>query len=132
VIDNGHLTTWLLDLAAARQLKLKPTGTPRAARRSASPTTSNFYLEKGKLPVDELIGDIKSGLFITDLIALASMASPRLQPRRVGFLIENGKLGWPVSGITVAGNLKTCFKHDAGQRPAVQGPPMRRRCESKG
>ena len=53
VIDDGRLTTWLLDLAAARQLELKPTG--HAARGTSgppSPTTSNFYLEKGKLSLD--------------------------------------------------------------------------------
>jgi len=71
VIDDGRLTTWLLDLAAARQLKLKPTGhATRGTSGPPSPTTSNFYLERGKLPVEELISDIKSGLFITDLIGL--------------------------------------------------------------
>ena len=111
VIDDGHLTTWLLDLAAARQLKLKPTG--HAARGTSgppSPTTSNFYLEKGKLSVEELIGDIKSGLFITDLIGFGINGVTGDYSRGAsGFWIENGKLGWPVSGITVAGNLKDMF-----------------------
>jgi len=111
VIDGGHLTTWLLDLAAARQLKLKPTG--HAARGTSgppSPTTSNFYLEKGKLSVEELIGDIKSGLFITDLIGFGVNGVTGDYSRGAsGFWIENGKLGWPVSGITVAGNLKDMF-----------------------
>lgn len=111
VIDNGHLTTWLLDLAAARQLNLKPTG--HAARGTSgppSPTTSNFYLEKGKLPVDELIADIKSGLFITDLIGFGVNGVTGDYSRGAsGFWIENGRLGWPVSGITVAGNLKDMF-----------------------
>jgi PmbA protein len=111
VIDDGRLTTWLLDLAAARQLKLKPTG--HAARGTSgppSPTTSNFYLEKGKLSVDELIGDIKSGLFITDLIGFGVNGVTGDYSRGAsGFWIENGKLGWPVSGITVAGNLKDMF-----------------------
>jgi PmbA protein len=111
VIDDGHLTTWLLDLAAARQLNLAPTG--HAARGTSgppSPTTSNFYLEKGKLPVEELIGDIKSGLFITDLIGFGVNGVTGDYSRGAsGFWIENGKLGWPVSGITVAGNLKDMF-----------------------
>src|SRR5882724_9693882 len=111
VIDDGRLTTWLLDLAAARQLKLKPTG--HAARGTSgppSPTTSNFYLEKGKLPVDELIGDIKSGLFITDLIGFGVNGVTGDYSRGAsGFWIENGKRAWPVSGITVAGNLKDMF-----------------------
>jgi PmbA protein len=111
VIDDGVLTTWLLDLAAARQLKLKPTG--HAARGTSgppSPTTSNFYLEKGKLSVDGLIADIKSGLYITDLIGFGVNGVTGDYSRGAsGFWIENGKLAWPVSGITVAGNLKDMF-----------------------
>jgi PmbA protein len=111
VIDDGRLTTWLLDLAAARQLELKPTG--HAARGTSgppSPTTSNFYLEKGKLSFDELLGDIKSGLYITDLIGFGVNGVTGDYSRGAsGFWIENGKLAWPVSGITVAGNLKDMF-----------------------
>ncbi|SEO32800.1 PmbA protein [Rhodospirillales bacterium URHD0017] len=111
VIDDGRLTTWLLDLAAARQLKLKPTG--HAARGTSgppSPTTSNFYLEKGKLSFDELLGDIKSGLYITDMIGFGVNGVTGDYSRGAsGFWIENGKLAWPVSGITVAGNLKDMF-----------------------
>ena len=111
VIDDGVLTTWLLDLAAARQLNLKPTG--HAARGTSgppSPTTSNFYLEKGKLSVDELIADIKSGLYITGLIGFGINGVTGDYSRGAsGFWIENGKIAWPVSGITVAGNLKDMF-----------------------
>ncbi|MGZ3338955.1 MAG: TldD/PmbA family protein [Reyranella sp.] len=132
VIDDGHLTTWLLDLAAARQLKLKPTG--HAARGTSgppSPTTSNFYLEKGKLPVAELIGDIKSGLFITDLIGFGVNGVTGDYSRGAsGFWIENGKLGWPVSGITVAGNLKDMFlnmtpANDLQFKGATNAPTVR-------
>ena len=132
VIDDGRLTTWLLDLAAARQLKLKPTG--HAARGTSgppSPTTSNFYLEKGKLSVEELIGDIKSGLFITDLIGFGVNGVTGDYSRGAsGFWIENGKLGWPVSGITVAGNLKDMFlnmtpANDLQFKGATNAPTVR-------
>jgi len=111
VIDDGRLTTWLLDLAAARQLKLKPTGhASRGTSGPPSPTTSNFYLEKGKLSLEALIGDIKSGLYITDLIGFGVNGVTGDYSRGAsGFWIENGKLAWPVSGITVAGNLKDMF-----------------------
>ncbi len=111
VIDDGVLTTWLLDLAAARQLNLDPTGhASRGVSGPPSPTTSNFYLEKGKIPVDELIGDIKSGLYITDMIGFGVNGVTGDYSRGAsGFWIEKGKLAWPVSGITVAGNLKDMF-----------------------
>lgn len=104
VIDDGVLTTWLLDLASARQLGLKPTG------HGPGGGTSNFYLEKGKLSPDELIADIKSGLYITDLIGFGVNGVTGDYSRGAsGFWIENGKKAWPVSGITVAGNLKEMF-----------------------
>jgi PmbA protein len=111
VIDDGVLTTWLLDLAAARQLNLKPTGhASRGVSGPPSPTTSNFYLEKGRLSVKELIGDIKSGLYITDMIGFGVNGVTGDYSRGAsGFWIENGELAWPVSGITVAGNLKDMF-----------------------
>ena len=104
VIDDGMLTTWLLDLASARQLKLKPTG------HGPGGGTSNFYLDKGKLSPDALIGDIKSGLYITDMIGFGVNAVTGDYSRGAsGFWIENGKKAYPVSGITVAGNLKDMF-----------------------
>ncbi len=106
VIDDGVLTTWLLDLASARQLNHTPTG------HGPGGGTSNFYLEKGKLSPDALIADIKSGLYITDLIGFGVNAVTGDYSRGAsGFWIENGKKAWPVSGITVAGNLRDMFLH---------------------
>jgi PmbA protein len=132
VVDDGVLTTWFLDLAAARQLGLKPTG--HAARGTGgppSPTTSNFYMEKGKLSLDELIGDIKSGLYITGLIGMGINGVTGDYSRGAeGFWIENGKLAWPVSGITVAGNLKDMFlnltpANDLRFKGATNAPTVR-------
>ncbi len=132
VIDDGKLTTWLLDLAAARQLDLKPTGhASRGTSGPPSPTTSNFYLEKGKLSVDELIADIKSGLYITSLIGFGVNGVTGDYSRGAsGFWIENGKLAWPVSGITVAGNLKDMFlkmtpANDLQFKSATNAPTVR-------
>jgi PmbA protein len=132
VIDDGVLTTWLLDLAAARQLGLKPTG--HAARGTSgppSPTTSNFYLEKGEPTVDELISDIESGLFVTDMIGFGVNGVTGDYSRGAsGFWIERGELAWPVSGITVAGNLKDMFlnmtpANDLQFKGATNAPTVR-------
>src|SRR5689334_2785295 len=58
VIDDGRLTTWLLDLAAARQLSPEPTG--NAARGTSvppSPRTLNFCVARGRRSFDALLGD---------------------------------------------------------------------------
>jgi PmbA protein len=132
VIDDGVLTTWLLDLAAARQLNLAPTGhASRGTSGPPGPTVSNFHLEKGKPSVDALIGDIKSGLFITDMIGSGVNGVTGDYSRGAsGFWIENGELAWPVSGITVAGNLKDMFlaltpANDLQFKSSVNAPTVR-------
>jgi len=125
IIDDGVLTTWLLDLASARQLKLAPTG------HGSQGSTSNFYLEKGKLSPDELIADVKSGLYITDLIGFGVNGVTGDYSRGAsGFWIENGKKAWPVSGLTVASNLKDMFlnmspANDLQFKSATNAPTVR-------
>jgi PmbA protein len=132
VVDDGVLTTWLLDLATARQLNLAPTGhASRGTSGPPAPTTSNFYLEKGKPSADELIADIKSGLYITDVIGFGVNGVTGDYSRGAsGFWIENGKRAWPVSGITVAGNLKDMFlnmtpANDLQFKSATNAPTVR-------
>jgi PmbA protein len=127
VIDDG-----VLDLAAARQLNLAPTGhASRGTSGPPGPTTSNFHLDKGKRPVAELIGDIKSGLFITDMIGSGVNGVTGDYSRGAsGFWIENGELAFPVSGITVAGNLKDMFlaltpANDLQFKSSVNAPTVR-------
>jgi PmbA protein len=132
VIEDGVLTTWLLDLAAARQLNLTPTGhASRGTSGPPAPSTSNLYLEKGKQTPTEMIAEIKHGLFITDLIGFGVNGVTGDYSRGAsGFWIENGKLAWPVSGITVAGNLKDMFlamtpANDLEFKGATNAPTVR-------
>lgn len=111
LVEDGVLTTWLLDTATARQLGLESTG--RAARGTGgppSPSTTNLYMEAGCLTVKELIADIRVGLYITELIGMGVNGVTGDYSRGAsGFWIENGEIAYPVSEITVAGNLKDMF-----------------------
>jgi len=111
LIEDGVLTTWLLDSATARQLGLETTG--HAARGTGgppSPSTTNLYMEAGCLSVKELIADIKQGLYVTELIGMGVNGVTGDYSRGAsGFWIENGKIAYPVSEITVAGNLREMF-----------------------
>jgi PmbA protein len=113
LIKDGVLTTWLLDLASAAQLNMRSTG--HAARGTSgppSPSVSNVYMAPGKMKPKALMADIKSGLYITEMIGFGVNGVTGDYSRGAsGFWIENGKLAWPVSGITVAGNLKDMFAH---------------------
>ena len=107
LIDDGVLTSWLLNSSSARQLGLKTTG--HASRGLAGPPgvgPSNLTLQPGARSRAELMADARSGLVIT------SMFGPSLNGNTgdwsvgcSGFWFEDGEMAYPVSEITVAGNL---------------------------
>jgi PmbA protein len=111
IIDKGELTTWLLDLRSARQLGLKTTG--HAARGTASPPSpaaTNVWIEPGALSPKELIADIESGFYVTEMMGMGVNGVTGDYSRgAAGFWIEKGEIAFPVSEMTVAGNLKDIF-----------------------
>jgi PmbA protein len=111
LIDKGVLTTWLLDLRSARQLKMTTTG--HAARGTASPPSpaaTNVWIEAGTQTPAELYADVKSGFYVTELMGMGVNGVTGDYSRgAAGMWIENGTLAFPVSEMTVAGNLKDMF-----------------------
>lgn len=107
LIDKGVLTGWVLDLRSARQLGLAPTG--QGSR--GGPTTSNVFLPAGAQSPEEQIRGIKQGLYVTELIGSSiNNVTGDYSRGASGFWIENGELTYPVSEITIAGNLKDMFR----------------------
>ncbi|HEX7775265.1 MAG TPA: TldD/PmbA family protein [Parvibaculum sp.] len=132
LVEDGVLTTWLLDTSSARQLGLTTTG--HAARGTGgppSPSTTNLYMAAGKLSPEDLIADIKEGLYITEMIGMGVNGVTGDYSRGAsGFWIENGKLAFPVSEITVAGNLREMFvnltpANDLAFHYATNAPTLR-------
>ena len=113
IIEDGMLETWLLDSASARQLNLEPTGhAARGVGGTPGVSTSNLYMEAGAVPVATLIGDIASGIYVTELIGQGVNGVTGDYSRgAAGFRIENGELTTPVAEFTIAGNLRDMFLH---------------------
>jgi PmbA protein len=132
VIDDGVLTTWLLDSSTARELGLATTGhAHRGVSSPPSPGPYNLHLEAGELSPQELIGDIKQGFYITDLIGSGVNGVTGDYSRGAsGFWIENGEITYPVSEVTIAGHLLEIFKSmtpasDLEFRYGVNAPTVR-------
>jgi PmbA protein len=132
VIDKGVLTTWLLDLRSARQLGLKTTG--HAARGTASPpspSATNVWIKAGSLGPKELIADIESGFYVTEMMGMGVNGVTGDYSRgAAGFWIEKGEIAFPVSEMTVAGNLKEMFArlvaaNDLEFKAGVDSPTLR-------
>lgn len=113
VIDDGVLTTWLLDLVSARRLGLRSTGhASRGGANLGSPSPTNLALQPGALAPDALLADIASGFYVTEMMGMGvSTITGDYSRGATGFWIENGQLTYPVSEVTVAGNLATMFRN---------------------
>ena len=112
LVDDGVLTTWILDCATARELGLKTTGhAQRGVSSTPSPGPSNLHLEAGALTPAELVGDIAQGFFVTDLIGMGvNTVTGDYSRGAAGFWIENGEIAYPVSEVTIAGHLFDMFR----------------------
>jgi len=111
IIEDGRLTTWLLDSASARQLGLTTTGHASRGTSLPAPGPTNFYMEPGKTSVKDLIGAIDDGFYITEMIGMGVNGVTGDYSRGAsGFWIEKGELAYPVAGLTIAGNLRDMFK----------------------
>jgi PmbA protein len=111
IVEDGVLTTWILDWRSARQLGLASTGhASRGTGGPPGPAPTNLWLEPGSLTPQALMADIAEGLYVTDLIGMGVNGVTGDYSRGVaGFMIRNGALAEAVSEITIAGNLKEMF-----------------------
>jgi PmbA protein len=112
LVERGVLGGWLLDSASARQLGLVPTG--QSGRGVGGPpgvSPSNVWLEPGPVSVEQLMEDVKLGLYVTELIGMGVNGLTGDYSRGAGgFLIRDGALAEPVAEATIAGNLLDMFR----------------------
>ncbi len=113
LVDDGVLTTWLLDSRSARQLGMATTGNAsRGTGGPPSPSPTNLYMKNGMMSPAELMADIVEGLYVTELMGMGVNGLTGDYSRGcAGFMIRNGAIAEPVAEITVAGNLIEMFMH---------------------
>jgi PmbA protein len=111
IIDKGRLTGWLMDSASARQLGLGPTGhAVRGVSGAPGSGPSNVHIEASDISPANLIADIKSGFYVTELIGMGVNGLTGDYSRGAsGFKIQDGEITGAVSEVTIAGNLKEMF-----------------------
>jgi PmbA protein len=129
LVDDGMLTGWLLDLRSARQLQLTPQGNgARGLSSPPSPSSSNLYLKPGTQTPAALLKRMGRGLYVTETIGMGvNMVTGDYSRGASGFWVEDGELAFPVSEITIAGNLGDMFLNltpadDLEFRGAINAP----------
>ncbi|HEX8622457.1 MAG TPA: metallopeptidase TldD-related protein, partial [Allosphingosinicella sp.] len=132
IVEAGRLTGWLLDSASARQLGRAPTGhAVRGGSGGPGVGATNVHMEPGALTRGQLIGEVRRGVYVTQLIGQGvNPVTGDYSRGASGFVVEDGELGAPVAEITIAGNLLDMFARleaadDLELRQAVNVPTLR-------
>ena len=112
ILENGVLSSYLLDTYSGRKLGMSSTGNAaRSVGENPSVSSTNFFLQPGTSTPDEIIGSVKQGFYVTELIGFGiNMVTGDYSRGASGFWVENGELAYPVEEVTIAGNLKQIFE----------------------
>jgi PmbA protein len=112
VVEDGVLASWLLDSATARELGFATNGhAQRGVSSTPAPGPSNLHLSAGADTPEALMADIAEGFYVTDLIGMGvNQVTGDYSRGASGFWIENGRRSYPVSEVTIAGNLVEMFR----------------------
>lgn len=111
LLDKGQVRGKLLDLAAAKRMGLKSTGSSRRGGYEGLPAiaSSNLYLEPGATTREQLLEGVDAGLWVWGLsgwwIGL-DPTNPSFSSAAFGLWIEKGKPVRPVARVTVAGTIE--------------------------
>jgi len=103
ILSNGELQTYLLASYAARKLDMTPTGHAGGIH--------NWLVQSTGGDLEALLSTMGTGLFVTELMGQGvNVITGDYSRGAAGFWVENGIIQYPVSEITIAGNLKDMFK----------------------
>jgi PmbA protein len=110
MIEDGVLKHWFLSTSTGRELGLATNGRGVRGGTSVSPASTNLALEPGDIAPTDLIRQIGTGFYVTELIGQGvNMITGEYSRGATGFWIENGELSFAVSEVTIASNLKDMF-----------------------
>ncbi len=133
VIENGILKSYLLNTYTAKKLDLETTANAsRGLAGTPGIGPGNYFLQAGTKSPQQIIGDIKEGLYVTEFLGMGvNLVTGDYSRGASGLWIVNGELAYPVEEITVAGNLKDIFNNiseigsDLEFRGSVASPTIR-------
>ena len=105
------LKTFLLDTYSARKLGRESTASGSRSGASVGASTTNFILQNGTVSHDDLVRATPRGLYVTDMMGFGFNAiTGDFSRGATGFWIENGKLTFAVSEVTISSNLDAMLK----------------------
>jgi PmbA protein len=133
IVENGVLKNYLLNTYTARKLNMQSTGNAsRGLAGNPGIGGGNVYLEPGTQTPQQILAEIQSGFYVTELMGMGvNMVTGDYSRGAAGLWIESGELSYAVQEITIAGNLKEMLRNivaignDMEFRGAVTAPTLR-------
>ncbi|WP_455482617.1 TldD/PmbA family protein [Bartonella sp. B35(2025)] len=130
IIENGILKNWLLSSSSARELGLKTNGHGVRSASLVQPASTNFAIEPGLILPRDMIKDLRSGFYVTELFGHGiDFVTGQYSRGASGFWIENGEIAYPVSEVTLGSNLLHMLAHltpanDIDRRYGISAPTL--------
>lgn len=112
-VSRGMLTSWIMDTRSANQLGLATTGhASRGLSGAPHPLPSNLHLHGGTHTPAELFATLGDGFYVTETIGHGvNLITGDYSVGASGFWLEGGVRAFPVSEVTIAGNLRDMFQN---------------------
>ena len=109
VIERGVLKSYLLNSYTARKLGMKTTANAsRGLTGNPGIGHGNLFIERGDRTPAEILASIPNGFYVTELIGSGvNVVTGDYSRGAVGLWIRHGELAFPVSEVTIAGNLNS-------------------------
>lgn len=117
IVNRGVLTTHFYNRETAAKANRETTGHASAGGGKLSVSQTNVVVKPSKTPKEDLIKNVKLGVYITDIAGLGTglnAASGDFSCQAEGFMIRDGKIAEPLDLITLAGNLMQMLKDVKG------------------
>lgn len=112
IIENGILKNWLLSSSSARELGLKTNGHGVRLASLVQPSSTNFAIEPGFVTPHDMIKDLQSGFYVTELFGHGiDFVTGQYSRGASGFWIENGEITYPISEVTLGSDLLHMLAH---------------------
>ena len=107
IVQGGVVQSYFLSSYSARKLAMRTTG---HAGGSQNLTMSSRRTKRGDT-LDAMIAKLGRGLFVTELMGQGvNYVTGDYSRGAAGFWVENGRIAYPVTEVTIAGNLRQMFK----------------------
>ncbi|WP_051461170.1 TldD/PmbA family protein [Aminobacterium mobile] len=113
LMEKGVIKNFLYNLKYGLKDGVPSTGNGARSFSSVPDVdVSNIYIEPGTLSQEDIFCSVRNGIYIMDLLGLHTVnpVSGDFSLGIKGVALHNGELSFPVSGMTIAGNLLDFLK----------------------